>query len=268
VTRSSRIVALGGHEYRGVPHERAIVRHLLDLTGVERPRICLLPTAGGDPKDGIASFYSVIGGYDCVATHVSLFRLERERVDLREHLLAQDLIYVAGGSMLNLMAIWRAHGIDSIMREAWRAGVLLAGQSAGAMCWFEQGVTASAGMPRVAPGLGLLPGSLCVHYGRDPQRRTAYLAAVDAGLEPGFALDDGAGLLFEGTRPVEAFAGRRGARVVRVEREGGGARELELRPIPLRQELTWHEDPAIAELRALRRSRSGGRRTIGAWASR
>jgi len=253
-----RIVALGGHEFRARPGALAIVRHLLDLTAAERPRVCLLPTAGGDPQEGIQSFYSVLGRFECEPSHVSLFRLEREQVDLRSHLMAQDLIYVAGGSMLNLIAIWRAHGLDEILADAWRAGILLAGQSAGAMCWFELGITASAGKPRPAAGLGLLPGSLSVHYGRDPERRETLLEEVGEGLPDGYALDDGAGLLFEGTRPVEAFAGARGARVVRVERDGPRARELELHPIPLRQELPA-VDPAIAERRALRRMKAAAR---------
>ena len=254
-----RIVALGGHEFRPRPGDLAIVRHLLDLTGAERPRVCLLPTASGDPQEGIGSFHTVLGGRECEASHISLFRLERERVDLREHLLEQDLIYVAGGSMLNLIAIWRAHGLDRILAEAWKRGVLLAGQSAGAMCWFEFGITASSGRPVPARGLGLLPGTLSVHHGRDPQRRAALLDEIASGELPGgYALDDGAGLLFEGTRPVEAFAGTRGARVVRVEREGAGAVERELHPIPLRQELPT-VDPAIAERRALRRMKAAAR---------
>jgi peptidase E len=255
LTPTPRIVALGGHEFRAKPAELAIVRHLLDLAAAKRPRVCLLPTAGGDPQVGIQSFYSVLGRFDCEPSHVSLFRLEREQVDLRAHLMTQDLIYVAGGSMLNLIAIWRAHGLDSILADAWRAGILLAGQSAGAMCWFQFGITASAGQPRPAAGLGLLPGSLCVHYGRDPERRDTLLEEVGTGLPDGYALDDGAGLLFEGTRPVEAFSAARGARVVRLERDGPRTRELELHPIPLCQELPA-VDPAIAERRALRRMKA------------
>jgi hypothetical protein len=126
------------------------------------------------------------------------------------------------------------------------------------MCWFELGITASAGRPRVAAGLGLLPGSLSVHYGRDPQRRAALLEEVAGGLPGGYALDDGAGLLFEGPRPVEAFSGTRGARVVRIEHDGGRAVECELHPVPLRQEIQA-VDPAIAERRALRRMHAGAR---------
>jgi peptidase E len=234
------------------------VRHLLALTGAESPNVCLIPTAGGDDQGGIANFYLALDGFDYRPSHISLFRRERERVDLRRHLLSQDLIYVAGGSMLNLLAVWRAHGLDAVLREAWERGVLIAGQSAGAMCWFEHGISASSGRPKLVPGLGLLPGSLCVHYGRDPERRTAYLRAIAAGVAPGFALDDGAGLLFQGTGLVEAFSGRRGARVLRVGADAGEATELQLRSLPLAPEIPGSEDAAIEELRALRRSRAGG----------
>ena len=253
-----RIVALGGHEFRGRPDSLAITRHLLELTALDRPRVCLLPTASGDPQDGIASFYSVLERFDCVATHVSLFRREREQVDLRGHLLGQDLIYVAGGSLLNLIAIWQAHGLDRILGEAWADGILLAGQSAGAMCWFELGITASSGHPRVARGLGLLPGSLSVHYGRDPNRRAKLVEEVGAGLAAGYALDDGAGLMFEGERPVEAFAGARGSRVMRIGREGPRVVETELHAIPLCPDFK-PVDPAIAERRALRRMKAAAR---------
>jgi dipeptidase E len=251
-----KIVALGGHEFRSKPAERAIVRHLLELTHASNPRVCLLPTASGDPQASITDFYSVLDRFECRPTHVSLFRMEREWVNLREHLLEQDLIYVAGGSMLNLMAIWQAHGLAEIMREAWESGILLAGQSAGAMCWFEHGITSSAGEPRRADGLGFLPGTLCVHYARDPGRRARLLEEVEGGLPAGYGIDDGAGLLFEGARPVEAFAGRAGARVVRVESRADEMHELALRPIPLPPELAPVDDPAILEMRELRRAKA------------
>src|SRR6187402_69453 len=103
-----RIVALGGHEFKRRPYELAIVHHLIALTGVASPRVCFIPTAGGDDQSGIADFYLALDGVDYRPSHVSLFRRESERVDLRRHLLSQDLIYVAGGSMLNLLAVWRA----------------------------------------------------------------------------------------------------------------------------------------------------------------
>lgn len=255
-----RLVALGGHEFRSQPSELAVLEHLLGMLDVERPRVCLLPTASGDPERQISDFHAIISRFECEATHLSLFRLERNRLDPRRHLLAQDLIYVAGGSMLNLLAIWRAHGLPEIMRDAYESGVLIAGQSAGAMCWFEQGITQSTGEPRAASGLGFLEGSLCVHYARDPERRAAYLEAVAHGMPAGFALDDGAGILFEEGKPIEAFAARQGARVARVASEGGEAVEVELKPIPLSYEMRSDEDDLITELRELRRSSLGSGR--------
>ena len=251
-----RIVALGGHEFKRRPGELAVVQRLLALTGVENPRVCFIPTAGGDDQSGIADFYLARDGVDFRPSHLSLFRRERERIDVRRHLLDQDLIYVAGGSMLNLLAVWRAHGLPKILAEAWERGVLIAGQSAGAMCWFDYGITMSLGDPRPHAGLGLLRGTLCVHYRRDPQRRAAYHRAVSGGFPGGYALDDGAGLVFEGQTPVMAFMCRRDARVIRVERDGrGGARETSLDPEFLDPPPALAEDPAIAELRELRRAR-------------
>ena len=122
--------------------------------------------------------------------------------------------------MRNLLAIWREHGLDAIMREAWEAGVLLAGISAGAMCWFEHGITRSTGRPEPAPALGFLPGSLSVHYDGDPIRRPAYLDAIARGAIPdGYGADDGVGLLFEDTELVRIVASRPGTHAYRVQRQ-------------------------------------------------
>ena len=137
---------------------------------------------------------------------------------LRDHLLSQDLIYVGGGSMVNLLAVWEAHDIASILSLAWRQGIVLAGQRAGAMCWFEAGITKSSGKPLEAAGLGLLHGSLCVHYNNEPERRAAYLEAVGDGMPAGYGLDDYAGLLWEGEDSPSAVTARRGARAYRVSK--------------------------------------------------
>ena len=261
--RSDRrtILALGGHEFSRRRGNEALRDYMLALAGGPEPRICLLPTASGDPAEQIAAFRSSLGGLHCRLSHLSLFRLEHEGVgDLARHLHSKDLIYVGGGSMVNLLAIWRAHGLDRILRSCWQSGVALAGQSAGAMCWFENGITLSAGKPRVAEGMGFLPGTLSVHYARDPERRTCMLGEVKGGLSAGYGIDDGAGLLFEGTRPIEAFAGRQGARVVRIEpgeADGDEVSEMVSRPVPLKPEMPPSVDSAIAEMRELRRAKVG-----------
>ena len=165
------ILAMGGGGFTMEPENPALDDYLRTLAPAREPKICLLPTAGGDSEDQILRFHAAFDDALCVATHISLFRLGRHPVPLREHLLAQDVIYVGGGSMINLLALWRAHGLDAILRDAWQAGIVLAGLSAGSMCWFEWGVTKSVGRPTPTRGLGFLPGSNSVHYDGEPERR-------------------------------------------------------------------------------------------------
>ncbi len=256
------ILALGGHEFSRRMGNEAIRDHMLGLAGAEdQPlRVCLLPTASGDPTDQIAAFRSNFADRRCALSHVSLFRLETEAIDLRAHLLAQDLIYVGGGSMLNLLAVWRAHGIHRVLTECWRRGVVLAGQSAGAMCWFEWGVTRSAGTPKLVPGLGLVPGVLSVHYHRDTDRRHTLLDQAAARGIRGYGIDDGAGVVIRGSEIGSAFTGHEGPAVWRIEPDdGGGATETQLptavleSPRPAIDEIP----DEVLELRAVRALRSG-----------
>jgi dipeptidase E len=227
---SGRILALGGHEFDRRVGNDAISDLIVELADSPRPRICLLPTASGDPDDQIARFRRAFAERECVPEVISLFRLGENPVDLREELLGQDVIYAGGGSMLNLVAIWRAHGLDEIMRECWQAGILICGQSAGAMIWFQGGITSSQGEPGVASGLGLLPGSACVHYLSEPVRRRRFLRAIAAGeLEPGLGLEDQTGALFEGTELAETISARDGAEVWDASLDGGEVVETELR---------------------------------------
>jgi dipeptidase E len=253
-----RILALGGHEFSSRPPDRAVCELLLRLAGErsgERPRICILPTASGDTSEQIASFYSAFGERACEPSDVSLFRLGRRPLALRDHLLSQDLIYVGGGSMVNLLAVWEAHDIASILSLAWRQGIVLAGQSAGAMCWFEAGITKSSGKPLAAAGLGLLSGSLCVHYNNEPERRAVYLDAVGDGMPSGYGLDDYAGLLWEGEGTPAAVTARRGARAYRVSRREGEVAEspLPARFLPAPAPAALRED--IAEFRRIKTMR-------------
>jgi dipeptidase E len=257
-----RILALGGHDFTSRPPDRAVCELLLRLAserGGERPKICILPTASGDTSEQIARFYSAFGERPCEPSDLSLFRLGRRPMALRDHLLAQDLIYVGGGSLVNLLAVWEAHDIASILSLAWRQGIVLAGQSAGAMCWFEAGITKSSGKPLAAAGLGLLKGSLCVHYNNEPERRAAYLEAVGNGMPGGYGLDDYAGLLWEGEGSPSAVTARRGARAYRVCKREEEATEspLPARFLPAPAPAALRED--IAEFRRLKsmRKRAG-----------
>jgi dipeptidase E len=226
---AKRILALGGHDFDRRAGNDAICDLIVELADSPRPKVCLLPTASGDPEDQIIRFRRAFGERDCLPSVISLFRLGENPVDVREELLGQDVIYAGGGSLVNLIAIWRAHGLDRVLSECWGEGILIAGQSAGAMCWFEGGITSSQGDPSVADGLGLLPGSACVHYLTDPVRRRRFLRAISTGeLEPGLGLVDQTGALFEDTELAETFTARDGAAVWEVSVENGGTRETEL----------------------------------------
>ena len=261
--RVPTIFAMGGGGFTMEPGNPALDDYVLTLAPAREPRICLLPTAGGDSEDQIRRFHAAFDDQLCEPTHVSLFRLGRVPVPLREHLLAQDVIYVGGGSMINLLALWRAHGLDEILREAWQAGIVLAGLSAGSMCWYEWGVTKSAGAPRLTRGLGFLPGSNSVHYDGEPERRAFYLDAMAAGeVPPGWGVDDGAGLLFRGTRLAEVVASRARARAFRVHAVDGTAVEeaIEPRLLSARPHADRATPLAVDELRALNAARRGFRR--------
>jgi peptidase E len=182
-------------------------------------------------------------------------------LSLRDLVLDQDVVYVGGGSMRSLLAIWREYGLDAVLREAWEAGVLLAGLSAGAMCWFAGGVTMSTGVPAPVRGLGLLPWSLSVHADGDPGRLPVYEDAVGRGRPAaGWAADDGVGLLFEGTRLVRTVSSRPHARAVRVD-PAPGRRDAHPRAARGADRAPRHERPVAGDVLEFRRTRlAAGRR--------
>jgi dipeptidase E len=208
------IVALGGGGFSDDDH--LLDAFVLGLADPARPRICFLPTAQGDSSEYVVKFYTAFRKR-AEPSHLELFG--RPRRDIRDFVLAQDIVYVGGGNTANMLAIWRVHGVDAILREAWERAVVLAGVSAGSICWFEAGVTDSFGDELAPlPCLGFLPGSNCPHYDSEPQRRPTYRRLVDGGeLPPGLAADDGVGLHFVGTELAEAVAARSEAGAFRVE---------------------------------------------------
>src|SRR4051812_17289751 len=256
--RPPRILAIGGG---GLTQDSArLDSHVLDLSERDEPRVCLLPTAGPGASAQIARFYDVFGGR-AQPSHLPLDRACDPPDLIRRHLLAQDVVYAGGGGLLNVLARWRAHGVDRVLREAWRSGVVLAGQSAGSLCWFEAAVTAAGGQPRPARGLGLVPASNSVHWSAAPRRRRAFLDCIADGMPAGWGVDDGAALVFEGTELSGAVAAERGPRAWRIEREGAEVVETVVAtrvlsdPPPARPSLA-STDTAIEEMRQLRRFHS------------
>ncbi len=197
--------------------------HVLALTGVARPRVCFLPTASGDADHYVVRFYRAFPASRCEASHISLFRRETGVEDPRRHLLEQDVIYVGGGSLVSLMGTWRAHGLDEYLREAWEAGVILCGGSAGALCWFGNALSGfHEGPARQLQGLGLLPYSVAVHYHEEAGRREGFIDAVADGMPAGYGAGDSAAMHFVGTELCEVVSSRPKARAAYVERDSDG----------------------------------------------
>ena len=215
---SGHILAMGGGAL--LDRDSRIEDFMLGLARSDRPRVCLLPTAGGEKPEWIVRFYEEFSARDCEPSHLTLFGMPE---DPAAHIARQDVIYVGGGNTANMLAIWRVHGIDRALREAWERGAVLGGMSAGANCWFEDSVTDSFG-PELRPlggGLGLLPGSFCPHYDGEAERRPTYTRLVrDRVLAAGYAADDDAAFHFEGTELREVVSQREAARGYSVTPDG------------------------------------------------
>lgn len=220
MTVERRIVGLGG---TGDTEEQTLrlYDYVLGLTGKPRPKLLYVPTALADslysPAD-VVCFYDTFHGRGELA---HLFTFPWPPADLRDLILSQDAICVSGGSTANMLAIWKVHGIDDLLREAWERGIVLFGSSAGMICWFEWGVTDSFG-PQLESMecLGLLAGSACPHYDGEELRRPRYRQLVAAGLADGLAADDGVGLHFVGTELREVITCRADAAAYRVTAAG------------------------------------------------
>jgi len=212
----------------------ALIAHALTLSGVAAPRVCALNTANGDDAAAYVRMYARLSQHGARPSHLQLFPMPNVS-DPEDLLLSQDVIFVGGGSVANMVATWRVHGLDEVMRKAWQAGIVLAGVSAGAICWFQGGTTDSFG-PRLRPftsGLGLLGGSYCPHYSAEPTRRPAYQALVaDGTLPAGIACDDGTGAHFADDDFEAIIADRPEAAGYRVAPDGNGGNTEE--PLPAR----------------------------------
>lgn len=226
---SGHIVAMGGGGF-SMEDSPLLDDYVLGLAAPD-PRVVFLPTASGDASDYIARFYRAFAPRRCRPIHLELFRRSG---GLDEIVAGAGVIYVGGGSTANMMALWRLHGLDALLRAAWERGAVLAGVSAGAVCWFESAVTDSFGPELAALDgcLGLIAGSFCPHYDGEARRRPAYREMVASGaLAAGIACDDGAAVHFAGSELLGAVSSRRGAGAYRVEPGAGEAIE---RPIPTR----------------------------------
>jgi dipeptidase E len=212
------IAALGGLSW-DEDERRRLEDYVLGLAGKERPRVLVVPTAAADDVEMTLQIVTQFSDRTQVS-YLPFFPWPPP--DLRRLVLEQDLIYVTGGNTANALAIWRTHGFDEALRAAWEAGIVLAGWSAGMLCWFEAAVTDSFGpqLDGMLDGLGFLAGSACPHYDGEPERRPVYTRLVSEGFPPGYAADDCVALHFSGTKLAEVVSARPGAGAYRVTADG------------------------------------------------
>ena len=211
-----QLIALGGGGFSMEPENPLLDRYILQQSGKSTPKICFIPTASGDADNYIARFYQFFEKQECKPSHLSLFNPSTR--DFETFLLEKDIIYVGGGNTRNLLILWRAWGLDIILKKAYDKGVLLAGISAGSICWFQEGVTDSFGdVLEPIPCLGFLEGSNCPHYDGEVKRRPSYQEMVaNKKITPGIATDDGVALHYVNNKLENIVSSRPSAKAYKV----------------------------------------------------
>lgn len=213
-----QIIAMGGGGFSMEPDNPLLDRYILQQANKLQPKICFVPTASGDADRYIENFYDFFNEQPCTPSHLSLFKPPTR--ELERFVLEQDIIYVGGGNTKNLLVLWKEWGLDVILKKAWEQGIVLAGLSAGSICWFEEGVTDSYG-DKLEPlqALGFLKGSHCPHYDGEAARRPAYQKFIDQGLlQEGIAVDDGAAVHYIGQEIRRIVSSRPEAKAYWVSR--------------------------------------------------
>ena len=223
-SRPRQIIAIGGGGFSSEPYNPALDSYLLRQTHADNPKVCFIPTASGDALQYIAHFYRAYRKLTCEPSHLSFFD---RTPDLRSVVLEQDLIYVGGGNTKSMLAVWKDWGLDMILRQAWESGIVLAGISAGAICWFEDGLTDSfKDELKVIPCLGFLKGSCCPHFDGEAERRPSFFKLLQEGrILPGYAIDDGAAIHFVGDEITRVVSARPNARAYRMRLENGSTQQ-------------------------------------------
>ena len=215
----SSIIAIGGGGFLTDPANPALEKYVIDQARASRPRVLMIATARGDDAEYVGKFHAAFGALGAMTQHLPFFHRTPE---LRSMVLAHDVVYVGGGNTKSMLAVWRDWGLVEVLREAYQSGIVLGGQSAGAICWFEQGVTDSwADRLRPLDCMGFLPGSCCPHYDGEVERRPAYHALIQQRhIRPGYAIDDGVAAHFRNGTLERAVSKKPGSRAYRVAIDG------------------------------------------------
>jgi len=219
------ILAIGG--YRDDFYYQRVHKYVLDVANKERPKVCLLMQASAEHKDYLIRMYDSFIALGADVSNLSLFG--RVEPTWRDHLLAQDVIFVGGGNTRSMLALWREWGVNKVLREAYDNGVVMSGVSAGAICWFEGGVTDSVWPLGVLDAMGFLEGTVCPHYDGEAERRPAYTRMVrDGEIGTGLALCDGVVAHFEDSQLARVMSEHEDAKAYTVRKEGDDAVEDEI----------------------------------------
>lgn len=223
-----QIIAMGGGGFSMEPENLLLDQYVLDQVNKELPKICFVPTASGDQANYIEAFYEAFNKLPCQPTHISLF--EPNFDDLENFILNQDIIYVGAGNTRNMLLLWKDSGLDTAMKKAYENGTILCGMSAGAICWFEEGLTDPINAPlHKIKGLDLIKGSNCPHYGGENKRKPAYHHLILKGeMKEGYGVDDGAALHFIDEALIRTVSSRPEAKAYAVQNENEELVETEI----------------------------------------
>ena len=224
-----QVIAIGGGGFGRTQNSNHIEQYILDQAQTNTPNICFIPTATGDTDPYIVNYYSVFSKLECNPTHISFFK---RTIDLKEHILNQDVIFVGGGNTKSMLAVWRDWGLDTILKEAYNQGCVMSGVSAGAICWFEKGLTDSwADQLRMIPCMNIIPGSCAPHYDEEPERRPATKKLLEDGsIEFMYGIEGGSALHFKNEKPELGIRFSKNKKSYKVTLENNSIKEL---PYPI-----------------------------------
>jgi peptidase E len=222
--RRRDIIAIGGAGFLTDPGNLALEKYLIDQSRKDRPKVLMIATARGDDAEYVARFHTAFSSLGADTAALPFFH---RTPDLRRLVLEQDVVYVGGGNTKSMLAVWRDWGLPEILREAYDSGIVLGGQSAGAICWFEQGVTDSwADRLRPLDCMGFLRGSCCPHYDGEAERRPAYHALIQRGeIASGYAVDDRVAAHFNHGRLERVVSKKTGSTSYYVSMDAGLVKE-------------------------------------------
>ncbi len=220
-----QVIAIGGGGFGRTQESNLIEQYILDQTSKKKPKICFIPTATGDLDPYVVNFYSVFTKLNCEPSHISFFK---RTIDLQAHIQKQDVIFVGGGNTKSMLAVWRNWGLDLILKDAYDRGVVMSGVSAGAICWFEAGLTDSwASDLKMMQCMNFIPGNCAPHYDEEPERRPATKRFLEnQSIDFMYGIEGGAALHFIDEIPNSTIRFKKNKNAYKVTLDGKNINEI------------------------------------------